>query len=139
MCIVHSHRAGPARRLVLVACAGALLGACADDAVNAPPGPPAALRASAGADQWGEPGAPLPEPLEVTVVDPRGRGARGAVVHWSADDGGRVNPPTSLTDASGRARTVWTLGARNEALHIATATVDGLPPVRFGTAPGDAP
>ena len=64
-----------------------------------------------GNHQTGVPGAPLPEPLVVRVLDQRGRPVADAVVNWLAMlNGGTADPRQGRTDADGYARAVWTLG-----------------------------
>lgn len=61
----------------------------------------------------------LGEPLEVVLLDAWGNRVPGASVIWTGQ--GSFNPAVSVTDAQGRATTVWTLGT-TVGRHDATAT-----------------
>lgn len=64
---------------------------------------------SSGDGQTAAPGTLLPLPLRAVVTQddvPQS----GVTVTWTTDDGGTLNPTTSVTDASGIATTQWTLG-----------------------------
>jgi hypothetical protein len=63
-----------------------------------------------GADQHAAAATPLPEPVLVRVESRRGRPIAGAVVRFSAWEGGAVRPDSAATDADGLARGRWTLG-----------------------------
>ncbi len=79
-------------------------------------GAPATMVAVAGGGQTAPPGQPLPAPLVVELRDAAGNAVPGAEVQWTVDSGGgSVLPSSSLTDASGRAQTRWTLGATGAA------------------------
>jgi hypothetical protein len=101
------------------------LSACGDDS-NVQPVIPSVVEAFHGMDQIGRIGTPLCEPLTVGVMDDAGNGAPDVTVTWSTvAGGGSVSPTTSVTDASGRASTTFTLGPA-EGEHQAQAAVDGL-------------
>jgi hypothetical protein len=56
-------------------------------------------------------GAELGAPLVVRLALADGRPLVGATITWAiASGGGSVTPPTSVTDADGRAQTTWRLG-----------------------------
>lgn len=64
-----------------------------------------------GMDQSGAAGTALPEPLVVVAADGYGNPVAGRTITWTVAAGrGSVSPATSVTDAAGRAQTVWTLG-----------------------------
>ena len=74
-------------------------------------GNPSGVRIVSGNEQVGSPGAPLPQPLVVEVVDGSGNPVVGAAVTWVVTaGGGSLEPPTGTTDEAGRASTTWTLG-----------------------------
>jgi hypothetical protein len=76
-----------------------------------PPTGPYVVAVFNGNGQTALPGAVLATPLSVTVVDTPGTAAVGDQVTWSVvNGGGSVSPATSMTDANGRASTVFTLG-----------------------------
>ncbi len=94
----------------------------------------------AGSQQTGALGAPLAEPLSVRVVGSDGKPFNGAQVSWSVvTGGGSVSPATSTTSPDGIARTLWTLGTRLDATHVAKATAAGLSPVTFTATPALPP
>lgn len=66
-----------------------------------------------GNDQSAVRGKPVPAPLAVRAVDNTGTPVAGATVNWSGS--GTFNPPSSLTDAEGVARTTWTLAGNTTA------------------------
>jgi len=71
----------------------------------------AAIAAIAGASQHALVGNLLPQAVVVRVTSRRGRPVEGTLVKFRLSDGqGSVEPEAALTDADGRARTVWTLG-----------------------------
>ncbi|HEX6911767.1 MAG TPA: Ig-like domain-containing protein, partial [Longimicrobium sp.] len=54
----------------------------------------------------------LPDSLSVLLRTPAGLPVQGGTVAWTATaGGGQVSPATSRTDAQGRARAAWTMGA----------------------------
>ncbi|MBW3570993.1 MAG: Ig-like domain-containing protein [Gemmatimonadetes bacterium] len=97
-------------------------------------GAPATLTIAGGNGQTGEVAKPLAQPLAVRVLDEHGNSAAGVQVAWAIAAGsGSLSPTTSPTDASGEARTQWTLG-QLAGTNAATATVAGLPQVGFSAA-----
>jgi hypothetical protein len=96
------------------------------------------LERSAGSQQLGEPGAELPDPLVVRLVDEDGNGVAGRAVAWVVATGGGVaNPESSDTDGDGFAATRWTLGPTPGENRL-NAVVSGVGVVSFtATAVGD--
>jgi hypothetical protein len=74
------------------------------------PGPPVALTKVGGDEQGGGSNTALRDSLVVRVTDQYGNGVPGVTVTWSTGGNGTAAPSTSTTDATGRARTRWTLG-----------------------------
>ncbi|HEX2188645.1 MAG TPA: Ig-like domain-containing protein [Longimicrobiaceae bacterium] len=73
---------------------------------------PRQLAPVSGAAQQGTAGMPAPQELAVLVTDRHGDGVSDAAVEFVVVRGeGSVAPASTLTDAQGRARAVWTLGA----------------------------
>jgi len=96
--------------LVAVVLAGA---ACSSSNTTTPGSPagPYVVAVFNGNGQAALPNAVLATPLSVAVADTQGAAAVGVQVTWSVvSGGGSVSPATSMTDASGRASTVFTLG-----------------------------
>lgn len=63
-----------------------------------------------GNNQTGPVATALAAPLLVRLTH-NGKGVKGASIVFSvASGGGQVSPPTTMTDAQGRASTTWTLG-----------------------------
>jgi hypothetical protein len=76
-------------------------------------------------------GSRLTDSLVVQVQDAAGNGVPGRNVNWViVSGGGSVQPTTSVTDASGKAFTVWTLGPV-AGTNTVTAAAAGLPQVQF--------
>ncbi|HEY1952357.1 MAG TPA: Ig-like domain-containing protein, partial [Gemmatimonadaceae bacterium] len=74
--------------------------------------PASAIALVAGSNQRTLAGKTLPQAVVVRATNRRGSPAAGKRVTFRLSDGqGSVDPPTALTDADGRARTVWTLGS----------------------------
>ena len=91
------------------------------------------VASAAGDNQTGFTGSALGSPLKVKVVDQFGNGASGVTIAWqSTSDSASVNPTSSLSDATGIAQTVVTLGDTVGPVTI-TATKTGLTgsPVTF--------
>lgn len=96
-----------------------------------------------GASQRAAAGRVLPQPIVVRATNRRGQPAAGKTVTFRVADGvGKVDPPSAITDADGRARTTWTLGgipgrqtlfATVENLDSATAIVAESDPVPANT------
>ena len=59
----------------------------------------------------GRAGAALPDPVVVEVRGRDGQPLAGRTLRFLPVDGGSASPATAVTDATGRARTVWTLRA----------------------------
>jgi Big-like domain-containing protein len=77
-------------------------------------GSPAAISIFGGDHQSAAPGAPLPAPIVVKVVDAQGDPVASQSVAFTPMSGGpgaQVNPQTATTDANGLARANWVLGA----------------------------
>jgi hypothetical protein len=71
----------------------------------------AAIAPVAGATQRAAVGSLLPQAVVVRVTSRRNRPVDGVLVKFKLADGqGSADPPSAVTDADGRARTVWTLG-----------------------------
>ncbi|HEU5183497.1 MAG TPA: Ig-like domain-containing protein [Gemmatimonadaceae bacterium] len=91
----------------------------------------ARLERVAGDTQRAPAGTALPESLAVRLTLASGAPIQGGLIQWTVTaGGGTLGPATSVTDATGVAKTGWVLGtaiAANEA----TAEVAGLPPVSF--------
>jgi hypothetical protein len=133
----------------------AVLG-CSDS--TEPGSVPAEVHAVSGDAQVGTVGMQLEDPLEVRVLDSRGRALAGVVVVFSASQGDLAGGPVSYfpavdatlglsmapaiqetSDAAGWARAVWTLGTVAGEQSV-TVEVDGVDPVTFSaTASPGAP
>ena len=88
-----------------------------------------------GDDQEGTAGAPLTEPLVVSVSDEDGAAMAGVIVSFAVTaGGGTLASDTATTDANGRAATRLTLGS-GLGTNMVSATVEGLESVTF-TATG---
>jgi hypothetical protein len=73
---------------------------------------PGAIALVSGADQRATTEARLEQPVVVRVLSTRGRPVPNVTVRFTASGiAGRAEPATAVTDAEGRARTWWTLGA----------------------------
>jgi hypothetical protein len=71
---------------------------------------PAAIAPVAGASQRATVGSLLAQAIVVRVTSRRGRPVQGTLVKFRPADGqGSMEPEAALTDADGRARTLWTL------------------------------
>ena len=71
----------------------------------------AEISAVAGNAQRAAAGSLLPQAVVVRVTSRRQRPVEGVLVKFRSKDGqGSLEPASALTDADGRARTVWTLG-----------------------------
>lgn len=81
----------------------------------------AAVVESSGGEQFGTPGALLPQPLVVQVNDAQGNAVTGALVTFSAPAGVSFDPARSLTDSSGQVSTNVTLGGTS-GRYVVTAT-----------------
>jgi hypothetical protein len=104
----------------------ALAVACGGDDLTLPnEGEPAALEIFDGDRQNGTVGEPLSEALVVRVTDRFGDPVSGAIVEWTAEGGGSVDPAESTTDPKGQATTQRTLGAE-PVTYFTTAGVNGV-------------
>ena len=93
--------------------------ACGDGATI--PHTPTHFIIVSGANQSGDLGAALTQPLVVEVVDGAGKPVSGVPVSWAVNGGGSVSPATGTTDAAGKVTTTWTL-ATTIGVQVATAT-----------------
>ncbi|HET6836869.1 MAG TPA: Ig-like domain-containing protein, partial [Gemmatimonadales bacterium] len=66
--------------------------------------------AQSGDNQSGSAGSTLPLPLVVQVRDAFGNPISGVSITWTAEGGGNVSQPSSLTDSEGQASVQRTLG-----------------------------
>jgi hypothetical protein len=83
-----------------------------------------------GNSQSARPGAELPDPLVVRLVDSKGNGVPGRPVSWVIGaGGGHVESPNSNTDGDGKATTRWTLGSSGS--NTLNAVVSGVGVVAF--------
>jgi hypothetical protein len=99
-------------------------------------GAAASITAIGGNAQTGDVGAALADSLVVVVRDAAGNPVAGADVAWSvAAGGGTVSPLPSVTNASGVAKIVWTLGLKADVHHIVSAAVFGVTPASFTATP----
>lgn len=74
---------------------------------------------------------PVPTPIGVSVVDLHGNAKAGVIVWFTAcETCGIANPASATTNVGGVATTQWTLGASTGTQRL-SATLDGLPEVRF--------
>ncbi len=74
------------------------------------PGAPTQLSIVTGNSQIGNIGQPLPLPVVTAVADAFGNPVAGTTVTFSVTSGGGSITSSAVTDASGRASAVWTLG-----------------------------
>ena len=88
------------------------------------------LAVRSGDAQRGAPGQPLEQPIIVVVRDAMGTPVGGVRVTWTAEDGGSITPPQSMTDADGNASAEWTLG-QGLAIHRGHALAVGYEMVQF--------
>jgi len=89
------------------------------------PDAPSALTKVGGDSQQGIAGSQASEQLAVRVTDQYGNPVPGVTVSWAPAQGsGSTNPTTSVTDATGTARTTWILGGTGP--QFVTATLTGL-------------
>ena len=97
---------------------------------HAVPGSADKLVRVSGNDQSARPGAELPDPLVVRLVDSQGNGVPGRPVSWVVGaGGGQVESSNSNTDGDGEARTRWTLGSSGS--NTLNAVVSGVGVVTF--------
>jgi hypothetical protein len=97
---------------------------------HAVPGSADELVRVSGNNQSARPGAELPDPLVVRLVDSQGNGVPGRAVSWVIGvGGGHVESPNSNTDGDGEARIRWTLGSPGT--NTLNAVVSGVGVVAF--------
>lgn len=83
-----------------------------------------------GGGQSGPAGEALPQPIAVLARDRNGNPVRGADLRFTVEQGGgSLQPEVALSDATGRASSVWTLGTRAGDLQVARVS---------GVAPGSS-
>jgi Bacterial Ig-like domain (group 1)/Filamin/ABP280 repeat len=100
--------------------------ACGGDDLTLPnQGEPAAVRIVSGNNQDGTVGEALGDSLVVRVTDPFDDPVPGAVVQWTPQSGGTVDPAESTTDAQGLAGTRRILGTE-PATYGTIAAVEGV-------------
>ncbi|HEV2728972.1 MAG TPA: Ig-like domain-containing protein, partial [Terriglobales bacterium] len=73
------------------------------------PGPAVSVIAFSGGRQTAVEGSVLPNPLVVQVRDVYGNGVPGITVNFSTAGGGILTPTTAVTDAKGKASTIFQL------------------------------
>jgi hypothetical protein len=113
-----------------VLAAVAVLGGC-KDGTGPRHGDPARVEVVSGSGQQGTAGQPLPQPVQVRVVDAAGRPVPDEVVNFVVTGGGgSVSAASVQTDDDGIAATLWTLGTNTGAAQRLEA--------RVGTAGGQA-
>ncbi|CAN5769173.1 hypothetical protein BH24GEM1_BH24GEM1_17760 [soil metagenome] len=89
------------------------------------------LERTSGDDQESAPGAELPDPLVVRLVDESGVAVPGRAVAWVVGIGnGGVDPQSSETDGDGFASAAWTLGPE-PGPNTLSAVVSGVGVVSF--------
>ena len=88
-----------------------------------------------GADQDGQPGARLTDPVAVRVTDTYGNGVSGVTVSFAGNDpnSGTLSATAVPTDTTGRASTIWTLPNRVGSAISLSIRANGLPPL-YATA-----
>ena len=88
---------------------------------------PSALELVAGGDQRATAGSAVPQHVVVRVLSKRARPVANASVRFRAEDGaGTPDPAVGSTDADGRVRAAWTLGAMpgRQRLYVSVDHVD---------------
>ena len=95
-------------RTIITAAVDGVVGHAALSVVPAP----ATIALLAGAEQHAPAGHALPQNVVVRIMSRRGLPVSGALVTFRVAQGdGVLDPASALTDADGRARASWTLGA----------------------------
>jgi hypothetical protein len=108
----------------VVASATGLHGSPVTFRVTADPDAPATLTALSGDRQAAFVGRAFPVRLSVTATDRFGNPTPDIEVTWVVQSGaGTVSPPTSTTDASGRASTSWRAGT-DPGENVVVATIE---------------
>src|SRR5690242_12461875 len=88
------------------------------------------LMVSSGNAQRGSPGKPLEQPIVVVVRDASGTPVSNVRVSWIVDDGGSIDPSSTVTDGAGTASALWTLGT-SLSIHRGRALATGYDAVQF--------
>jgi len=88
-------------------------------------GQPSKIVVLRGDGQSGTIGEPLADSLVVRVIDRFGDPVSGTEVTWTAETGGSVRPPTSVTSLNGEASTQRVLGA-DVGTYVTTAAILGI-------------
>ena len=111
-----------------IALAGVLSGCDGSDFVSPDPlsgGGDMQMLVVSGSDQIGVAGLPLAGPLVVKVVDNSGVAKGNQIVNFVVvEGGGTVFAGTGLTDATGKAQEIWTLGPTTGAQSVEARAVD---------------
>jgi hypothetical protein len=111
--------------LLLMLAAAAVLGCQKDPAAPAPHLLAAKIIIVVGDSQAGTVHAALPAPVVVRVLDDSQRPMHGQLVNFVVTSGGgHVFAGSALTDTSGEARELWTLGDTAGIQHLAARAVD---------------
>ncbi|MBI2409006.1 MAG: hypothetical protein HYV19_11950, partial [Gemmatimonadetes bacterium] len=106
--------------------ASAPLTSATSTAFSVMPGTPTALTLVSGGGQSAAAGSPL-SPIEVQLHDAFGNGISGQNIAFAVTGGGgSLSSVTGVTDATGTAQVVWTIGAGPQSM---TATFTGVPPL----------
>ena len=93
-----------------------------------------------GNDQESLRNEPLPEPLVVQVEDRGGYGVEGlSVTFRPGAESGSADPETAVTDSTGLASTVWTLGGKFGAQTMAVWAPGGIQNIASASATSDNP
>ena len=84
---------------------------------------PERLERTSGDNQTGQPNNALPQPLRVQVLDSKGAPQSSVPVYFTPNvENGSVAPATMLTDATGYAQAIWTLGASTTTIQYVNVT-----------------
>jgi protocatechuate 3,4-dioxygenase beta subunit len=83
------------------------------------PGFPDSIAIVSGGAQTAPAGTTLNDPLVVKITDQFGNAVPNATVSWSSDANGAFASADALTDATGTAQAVYTLGASAGVQHVA--------------------
>lgn len=98
---------------------------------TASPNAPTAFQVESGNGQSSPVSQPLPSDPTVVVLDINGAPVKGVAVSWLVTGGaGRLNQGSTVTDNTGVAAVIWTLGAAPGPQQL-TASIRGLPAVVF--------
>lgn len=94
--------------------------------------PSSTIAKVSGDNQTGAAGASLPNPLVVQVTDSNGNPQSGVPLNFAiASGGGSVSPSGAVTNASGQASTVVTLGTTDGTENTVNATAAGIGSITF--------